>query len=309
MSIKRKVSFYYLSAKEYIENYEKRTVQEKELTLKDIEDIFVEMFNTKMQPLANNHKAINVTTKLNHYVIEVFYYKNSLAFLRIGQQNDANTVALRHQTTLESENVPMKEGQLLELFTYSLIDFKTGIISYIGINGAPKISAIQSLFSLCDDRKIVASVSSIMTDDILSTITKKRIISKILLTVAIPKDNILSDVGVSRTDFDDLRNIKTSTITYNIVAQRNKNIFSSSKYLANLFVGLKEKFGDGLKGFSVNAKDENEDSQTYDLLEHSFTKTVYLGEENSSKLTEQEFEKSLKRVYSINQTELLRYIR
>lgn len=309
MSIKRKVSFYYLSANEYIENYEKRTVQEKELTLHDIEGIFLDIFDTKMHLLANNHKAINVTTKSNKYVIEVFYYKNSMSFLRIGQQNDANTVALRDQNTLESENVPMKDGQLLELFTYALIDFKTGIVSYIGINGAPKISAIQSLFSLYDERKIVASVSSIMTDDILNTISRKRIISKILLTVSIPKDDILSDIGISATDFDDLRNVKTSTITYNIVAQRNKNVFSSSNHIAEWFGEIKTKFGDCLKGLSVNAKDENEESQTYDLLEHSFTKTVYLSEENSSKLTENDFEKSLKRVYSSNQTELLRYIR
>lgn len=309
MSIKRKVSFYLLSVKKYEEDRTRRVMLEKDLKPEKIEKIFEEILSDKMRTLANAHKAVNVTTKSNKYVVEVIEYKDHFAFLRIGQQNDANTVALRDQNTLESENVPMKDGQLLELFTYCLIDFTTGIISYIGINGAPRISAIQSMFNLYDQEKTVAAIAAIMTSDVFATLARKKIISKISLTVALPNDSVLSDVGVSPDDFDNIRHIKTSTATYNIVAPRNKNIFSSSGYLVNLMENVKEKFGDKLKSMSVNAKDDDETSQSYDLLEYNLTKTVFLGEDDSSKLTENDFESALKNTYNTYKEELKSYIR
>lgn len=91
-----------------------------------------------MQVLSDNHKAINITASNGHYVIEAISFEEHRAFLKIGQQNPSNTVALRDRTTLETENVPMRESQLLELYTFCLIDFESGIVSYMELTGLPK---------------------------------------------------------------------------------------------------------------------------------------------------------------------------
>ena len=57
----------------------------------------------------------------------------------------------------------------------------------------------------------------------------------------------------------------------------------------------------------ANAKDENEQSQSYDLLQYSFTKTVNLERENIETIGANEFKEILETVYAENKNELLRY--
>lgn len=212
---------------------------------------------------------------------------------------------------METENVPMRESQLLELYTFCLIDFESGIVSYIGINGAPKISAVSNLFdqTLKPGENTSAHLAAIMTDDILQVLVRKHIISKVSVTVAVPEDQILSDIGLDIESFDAIRNVRTKTATYKLVGRRNKNIFTSSSKLAEMIAAIKIKFGDNLQGLTANAKDYNEKSQTYDLLQYNFTKTVVLGREDEGLLTLDDFKDALVNTYDLYRTELLRYCR
>lgn len=305
----RKVSFYKITMEE-----EKTFGNKKQNTFisaDKIEEFFSLIYSSKMQPLRNGNKAITVKPSGIIYVIEVVEYNNHRTFLKIGQQNLSNTVALRDSNTLESERVPMKENQLLELFTFALIDFQTGIISYIGINGAPKISAVRALFddNINSSNKITTNLAAIMTNDILNVLVRKRIISKISLTVAIPEDDILSAQNIDMDTFDSLMNIKSQTATYNIVGRRNKNIFESSSKLAEFVAAIKMKYGNNLKKISANAKDDNEKSQVYDLMQYNFTKTVSLGYDDCGLVFEDDFKEALINTYNTYKSELLRYIR
>jgi len=142
MAVKsRKVSFYRLVLEKHELIPGKRKNQIKAIDNDTMEQYFKEIYNNEMNKLKGGSKAVNVETDTSNYVIEVIEYEDSKAFLKIGQQNASYVVALRDTATLESEKVPMKESQLLELFTFCLIDFKTGIVSYIGINGAPRIKS------------------------------------------------------------------------------------------------------------------------------------------------------------------------
>lgn len=134
----RKVSFYRLSLEKQTLLPGTRTVRVTQLNNSEIEDCFREIYNEKMQVLSDNHKAINITASNGHYVIEAISFEEHRAFLKIGQQNPSNTVALRDRTALETENVPMRESQLLELYTFCLIDFESGIVSYMELTGLPK---------------------------------------------------------------------------------------------------------------------------------------------------------------------------
>ena len=80
-------------------------------------------------------------------------------------------------------------------------------------------------------------------------------ISKITLSVAIPDDEILSEVvGLSKKDFDFLGNIKTKTATFKLVASKNKNLLKSSNELGTFIERIKERFGDSVQHINVNAK-------------------------------------------------------
>ena len=273
------------------------------------EELFNEVYN-KMNVLKNEHRARNVRTSSNDYVIETYEYDNHILVAKIGQQNTADTVALRDSKTLESEGVAMSANQLLELYTFFMIDFETGILSYIGLNGAPKLSAIKQLFDdVLSEKSISTRLSVIMTDDILEILTKKETISKITLSVAIPDDRILSEVvGLSKKDFDLLGNLRTKTVTYKLVANKNKNILKSSYALGTFVDGIKNSFGDSIEHININAKNRDEDTQTYDLMQYNFTKKVSISRK-ASRFSESDLIEILKNTYTTNKHDLLRYIK
>ena len=305
----RKVSFYRLGLIQQtaIDN---NTIRERHLQNNEIEEKFNLIYEEKASELNGGGRALSVSTSASDYVVEIMDYANHIAFVKIGQQNPSNTVALRDMTTLETEDVPMRASQSLELYTFCLIDFETGIVSYIGINGAPKISAIRSLFNQSlNEENIYASLAAIMTNDILQTLIAKRIISKVSLTVAVPQDHVLRDIGVGENTFDSLQHVKTSTATYNVVASKNKNIFRNSRTLGELIASVREKFGDNLIKISANAKDFNEQSQTYDLLHYNFTKTVTLSNDDSAFPTLDDYREALETTYNRYRAELVEYSR
>ena len=308
--INRKVSFYRLSLvkENKICGHEKS--QTHALSNAEMEEQFAYIYREKMYSISNGRKAMEVDTYHSKYVIEVISFSAHRTFLKIGQQNSANTVALRDRNTLETENVPMRESQMLELYTFCWIDFETGIVSYIGINGAPRITAIQNMFynSLYKERKIHAEFAAILTDDIVDRIRKKGIISGLSVTIAVPSDDILSNrMGVNATTFDALRNVKARVATFKISGKRNKNIFDSSNKLAELVADLKSAYGDSIMALNARAKDPGEKSQNYDLLQYNFTKTVSLGDGDSTLLDETDFKEALTKVYETYKDELLRY--
>ena len=309
--IQRKVSFYRLSLEKDVFIRERNAAQVQVLSNTEMEEQFNYIYHDKMSDISNGRKAMEVETYSSNYVVEVVSYSNHRVFLRIGQQNSANTVALRDRNTLETEDVPMRASQLLELFTFCLIDFETGIVSYIGINGAPRISAVRKMFdnSLLKERKIHAALAAILTEDILDYLLGKSIIGGITVRVAVPSDEVLSEKGESATTFDALRNVKTSTATYNITGKRNKSIFATSSIFAKWIADLKLKYGDSIQALSVRAKDNGEKSQVYDLLQYNFTKTVGMGETDSSTLGVDDFKEALTSTYETYKDELLRYSR
>ena len=310
--INRRVSFYRLSLEKEISLPEHGKSKKQVLSEAEIEEQFSYIYRYKMENISDGRKAVEVDTYHSKYVVEVVSFADHRTFLKIGQQNSANTVALRDRNTLETENVPMRASQMLELYTFCLIDFQTGSVSYIGINGAPRITAIKNLFynTLYKERKIQAEFAAILTDDILDRLTKKNIISGISVSIAVPSDETLSNhMGISAAAFDALRNVKTRVATFNISGKRNKNLFDSSNKLAELVADIKSAYGDNLKELNARAKDNGEKSQNYDLLQYNFTKTVSLGDADSSTLDEADFKEALTTTYETYRDELLRYSR
>lgn len=305
-SIQRKVAFYYLSQERTGEDRIKHAVE-----LPFIEANFQHIYG-KMNVLSNGHHAEKILYNNVKLVVEVIQYNadSHLAFISIGYQNHANTTALRDQATLELSSVPMEPSQKLEVFTYCLIDFSTGVVSHISLTSAPRVGALRAMFDhyLLSEYKTSSSLSAIMSSDIIEMIKNKRA-SKITVSVAVPNDVILSKrIGVSPNAFDRLRNIKKVGYTYTISARRLRNIFNSPADVGAVVAAIKEEHGAELQGLKVNAKDEGEESQAYDLLQHSITKKVSFDTEDISALTPEDFRTSLTNCYNANKHDLIRYI-
>lgn len=305
-SMHRKVSFYFLSQERTDESKKKHAVDNN-----GIEENFKGIYS-KMSVLKDNNRATKVMNSNVNFVVEVIEYNSEghYAFIKIGQQNHANTASLRDQNTLEATSVPMSPTQKLELFTYCYIDFTTSIVSYISLNGAPRIGALRALLDqyLLKDFHISSSLSAIMSSDIIEMLQKKRI-SKLTVSVAVPSDDVLSTrIGVDRNTFDELQFIRKRNISYTLSAQRLKNMFNTPGVLGKVVARLKEQHGTDLKSLKVNAKGDGEDTQVYDLLQYSLTKKVAFDVEDISLLTTTDFMNTLVNSYRATKPDLIRYI-
>ncbi len=305
-SMHRKVSFYFLSQERTDESKKKHAVDNN-----GIEENFKGIYS-KMSVLKDHNRATKVMNSNVNFVVEVIEYNSEghYAFIKIGQQNHANTASLRDQNTLEATSVPMSPTQKLELFTYCYIDFTTSIVSYISLNGAPRIGALRALLDqyLLKDFHISSSLSAIMSSDIIEMLQKKRI-SKLTVSVAVPSDDVLSTrIGVDRNTFDELQFIRKRNISYTLSAQRLKNMFNTPGVLGKVVARLKEQHGTDLKSLKVNAKGDGEDTQVYDLLQYSLTKKVAFDVEDISLLTTTDFMNTLVNSYRATKPDLIRYI-
>ena len=305
-SMHRKVSFYFLSQERTDESKKKHAVDNN-----GIEENFKGIYS-KMSVLKYHNRATKVMNSNVNFVVEVIEYNSEghYAFIKIGQQNHANTASLRDQNTLEATSVPMSPTQKLELFTYCYIDFTTSIVSYISLNGAPRIGALRALLDqyLLKDFHISSSLSAIMSSDIIEMLQKKRI-SKLTVSVAVPSDDVLSTrIGVDRNTFDELQFIRKRNISYTLSAQRLKNMFNTPGVLGKVVARLKEQHGTDLKSLKVNAKGDGEDTQVYDLLQYSLTKKVAFDVEDISLLTTTDFMNTLVNSYRATKPDLIRYI-
>lgn len=305
-SMHRKVSFYFLSQERTDESKKKHAIDNN-----GIEENFKGIYS-KMSVLKDDNRATKVMNSNVNFVVEVIEYSSEghYAFIKIGQQNHANTASLRDQNTLEATSVPMSPTQKLELFTYCYIDFTTSIVSYISLNGAPRIGTLRALFDqyLLRDFHISSSLSAIMSSDIIEMLQKKRV-SKLTVSVAVPSDDVLSArIGVDRSTFDELQFIKKRNISYTLSAQRLKNMFNTPGVLGKVVARLKEQHGTDLKSLKVNAKGDGEDSQVYDLLQHSLTKKVAFDVEDISLLTTTDFMNTLVNSYRATKPDLIKYI-
>ena len=267
-----------------------------------------------MQATATGTHVISLKNEAvqSTYVFEVISVENHIAFLRIGRKNDTNTFGIRDMSSLEINSVPLAQNQHLEAYTYCLIDFSICVVAFLEVVGAPTFNSLSTFFGAIDDgENYIAVLSAILNDDIIAKLNKKNVISKITISVAVPDDKVLADeIGLSMECFDSLENVKTRTATFKIVAPKNQNIFGSSGKLSAFLSKLKERFGNNICGINVNARNEGEKMQSFNLLNSMLTQTTYIGDNNGTvNYTMEDFKDALLNAYNQNKSEIIKYIR
>lgn len=85
-------------------------------------------------------------------------------------------------------------------------------------------------------------------------------------------------------------------------------MFSSPDAVGEVVADIREEHGNELQSLKVNAKGDGEDSQVYDLLQHSLTQKVTFDADDISSLTPDDFLHAISDCYRANKPDLVRYI-
>lgn len=120
-----------------------------------IKDKIVEIINLKAVPM-EGFKVLDLSKGDElHYMADIFEYEGTRLFMRMSSQKPSGSYIFRDYKTrvpnnVLGENSEDKEG--IEIYTYALLDYATGILCIVNQKSAPKYRLINNIFSLYDQR-------------------------------------------------------------------------------------------------------------------------------------------------------------
>lgn len=120
-----------------------------------IKDKIVEIINLKAVPM-EGFKVLDLSKGDElHYMADIFEYEGTRLFMRMSSQKPSGSYIFRDYKTrvpnnVLEENSEDKEG--IEIYTYALLDYATGILCIVNQKSAPKYRLINNIFSLYDQR-------------------------------------------------------------------------------------------------------------------------------------------------------------
>lgn len=116
---------------------------------KEIKNLLIEIIENNSAK-SGEFLTLDLTVKNDlHYIADIFSYKDRILFMRVSNQKPSGGYLRRDYTT----NIPAdilegisedKEG--IEVYTYALLDYETGIFSIVNQQSAPSYKIINYFF-------------------------------------------------------------------------------------------------------------------------------------------------------------------
>lgn len=240
---------------------------------KKIKDLLVEIIDEKAVKI-NNFWVLDLTGDNElHYVADIFKYKNTCLFMRVSNQKPAGGYLRRDYTT----NVPKsvlegigedKEG--IEVYTYVLLDYETGILSIVNQQSAPSYKTINYFFTKYNANYYM-EFKPIPNPDGISRIYKAEEprISQIEIEVPVPKAEVLKTMfGWSDQEVLDVQD-KELKATMTLSGIKRKSITETDEETKGLIDCIKSKVSTYNKAI-VRAKATGIKTRDYSFFDENF---------------------------------------
>lgn len=262
----KKVNFFTVDLFESVNSTEKDYRLMKELLVSIIEE------NSKD---VNGFKVLDLTCDNDlHYVADIFSYKDQKLFMRVSSQKPAGGYLRRNYTT----NIPAgvlgassedKEG--IEVYTYALLDYESGIFSIVNQQSAPNYRIINYFFSKYNADYYMEFKAIPNPDGILRIYeAKEPRISQVEIEVPVPSAEVLEQMfGWNAKDILDVqgRGLKA---TMKLSGIDRKVITDTEEESKGLIDCIKERITDYNKA-KVRAKAEGIKTRDYSFFDENFS--------------------------------------
>ena len=262
----KKVNFFTVDLYESVNHMRKDYTQ--------IKTLLIEIINKNAIKLGD-FWAIDITCdKELHYVADIFEYKGNSLFMRVSRQKPSGGYLRRDYTTKVPESVldgtsEDKEG--IEVYTYALLDYETGIFSIINQQSAPGYKIINNFFSKYNtnyymDFKAIPNPDGISR--IYGAIEPK--ISYVEIEVPVPSAEVLEQLfGWKAKDILDIQGNELKA-TMRLSGVDKKIITNTDEETIGLLDCIKSKVAEYNKA-RVRAKALGKKTQDYSFFDENFS--------------------------------------
>lgn len=295
---RRRINFYQIQAERSVNKGKEK------LKIKEINTILKKEYAT-LKTNKDGYKYKHFET-FDRYMIEYIESNENDMFIRVGKETPENVIGKRDHDTGNLTNIELNKKETIEAYTYLYIDFENSVMSFLSLPSAPNRIVFEKYLNSIDE-DVSFECNPIVTSEILEKIINKSILGTIQYRYCPPAGEVLKDIpGVTDGVLDSL-NISKTTISVSLSPPKKKSVAKKLKELLRLKDDLEQIHGEDLKGMTLNARDEEEEMISYNLLDYKFNSYTYINMIYT--LNENDFKDIILKSYSEQKEALSIYVK
>lgn len=260
----KKVYFYKSTVRE--------TVSNKDVTLK-LKIILSDIFSKYTVPI-NGGMAKSMTL---HYAgeeisLDILSDDNDWCFARVGKKKDPAYNIIRDNTTKDYKYVLNKtelSKKSLEACTYFLINYRTGLVSFILGKDAPSVQVLVNIINEFEHNYIMCIDNILNPESVAKLVVPGAILNKIQYTFRTPNPEVLKTLGLNQEQIMALGLMDVSEIQLLIKNEPHKYLSRNPEHIKNLVNKLARLPQKLKESFSLIGRTPNTSSKPYKFKEES----------------------------------------
>lgn len=227
-----------------------------------------------------NYRSLDISLPSEelHVVLDVFKFEEDRLFCRLSKQKPNSSVIQRNYKTFKKEDVlpsGTEKTNGIELYTFGVLEYKTGIFSIVSAQGAPRIKAVSNLFELYmkDFTLELTAIPNINGIDVFYNGNDPEI-SQIAIEIPLPDVATLENIFGWDND-KCLQALGNRSLRMDVIIKGEPRSFIT--YEKNETHNIVNKIKTGLSRYNkakLRGKIEKERMQDYNFFEENFAYTI-----------------------------------
>ena len=241
---------------------------------RELKDIIIDIIDNYADNIKDFYVLDLTYNTKTRYVADIFKYKRKYLFMRISNQKPSGSYLRRDYSTNIPENVlngVSDDDEGLELYTYVLLDYATGILSIVNQKGAPNYGVINLMLKKYNDDYRI-EFKPIPNPDGISRIyeAEEPKISMVEVEIPVPKPELLEQVF--GWNHDEIQRVQGNGLkaTMKISSIDRRIITDSGEDSRNLIDSIKGNLGN-FKKAKIRAKASGEKTRDYSFFDENFS--------------------------------------
>lgn len=228
---KKTIYYYTVSIKNEMNNRDETS---------NIKTIFDQIFQDNC--VVNNEDGVErrsllLSTGLKQVTMDIIINNENYLFARVGKIKSNSDMQFRDRQTLANYDVLGHEevrSKGVEICTHFLLDYTIGIVGFIFGQSAPSANILNNIINNYNDERFMCLENIASPESINALCTDGAVLNKINYTFTIPSPEILSYLGLSRTQIDALGDMDTREIQLSIKNEPRKSLSKARDAIGTL---------------------------------------------------------------------------
>jgi hypothetical protein len=232
---------------------------------KDIKSIFDDVFKKEC---IDNGGIKTMSLNSEKATLDIIYEDNTYLFARVGKAKDQSDALIRDQKTMKYKYVIENKdlgSKYLEICTYFLLDYSTGIVGFILGKSAPTVSTLINIVNLHYQEYIMTIDNIVSAEHVKALMSPGSTIGKIKYSFAVPNVDILKYIGLKPKQIAALTDTEVFDLDLVIRNKPRKSITSDNRKIRAIIGSFEELPEQIKKTLSFTGKTSTSSTQDYDF--------------------------------------------